>query len=140
MTTTLAERPILSLRASFRKFAAPRVPVVPQPRFLVIPDEVWLNQSPSISDTDEDGQSEPAEYDYYLEHEDKPLSKRAVTGFGGGTASLVFAVTTGLVVATPVGIVAGVAAGIFGGLMGRSLAEEFYDRRHDDEDADALQS
>lgn len=130
MTTTLAERPVLSLRASFRKFAVPRIPVVPQARYLVIPDEVWLNQAPSTSDTEE---VEQVEYDYYLEHEDKPLSKSAFTGFGGGTGSLVFAVTTGLVIATPVGIAVGVAAGIFGGLMGRSLAEEFYERRHEDE-------
>lgn len=130
MTTTLSERPVLSLRASFRKFAAPRVPVIPQPRYLVIPDEVWLNQSPSTSDTEE---IEQVEYDYYLEHEEKPLSKSAVTGLGGGTASLVFGVATGLVIASPVGIAVGVAAGIFGGLMGRSLAEEFYDRRHEDE-------
>lgn len=130
MATTLAERPVLSLWAAFRKFSVPRGPTVPRPRYLVIPDEVWLNQQPPIPDTEE---VEQVEYDYYLAHEEKPLSKSAVTGFGGGTASLVFGVTTGLVIATPVGIAVGVAAGIFGGLMGRSLAEEFYERRHDDE-------
>lgn len=130
MTTTLVERPVLSLRTAFRRFAAPRIPVVPQPRYLVIPEEFWLDQAPSLSDTDE---VERAEYDYYLEHEERPLSRSTVTGFGGGTASLVFGVTTGLVIATPVGIAVGVAAGIFGGLMGRSLADEFYQRRHEDE-------
>lgn len=127
MTTNLAERPALSLWAAFRKFSVPRVP---QPRYLVIPEEAWLNQRPSTPDTEDDVR---VEYDYYLQHEEKPLSKSAVTGFGGGTASLVFGVTTGLVIATPVGIAVGVAAGIFGGLMGRSLAEEFYERRHEDE-------
>ncbi|WP_410657294.1 hypothetical protein [Amycolatopsis sp. lyj-112] len=132
MTTTLVERPVLSLRAAFRRFAAPRIPVMPQPRYLVIPEEFWLGQSPSLSDTDTD-EAERTEYDYYLEHEERPLSRSTVTGFGGGTASLVFGVTTGLVIATPVGIAVGVAAGIFGGLMGRSLAEEFYQRHHEDE-------
>ncbi|UMP01290.1 hypothetical protein [Amycolatopsis sp. EV170708-02-1] len=127
MTANLAERPALSLWAAFRKFSVPRVP---RTQYLVIPREAWLNQRPSIPDTEDDGQ---VEYDYYLEHDEKPISKSVVTGFGGGTASLVFGVTTGLVVATPVGIAVGVAAGIFGGLMGRSLAEEFYERRHEDE-------
>ncbi len=130
MATTLAERPVLSLRTAFRKFSFARTPIIPQPTYLVIPDDIWLHQAPSISDTEE--KAERVEYDYYLEHEDKPISRGTVTGLGGGTASLVFGVTTGLVVATPVGIAIGVAAGIFGGLMGRSLAEEFYDRRHED--------
>jgi hypothetical protein len=39
-------------------------------------------------------------------------------------------VLPGFVVAPPASLVSGVAAGIFGGLMGVSLANEFYDRRH----------
>ncbi len=126
-TTSLAERPTLSLRSAFRKFAAPRIPVT---RYLVIPEEVWIGQSPSLSDQDEPVRDE---YDYYLEHEDAPLNRGVLSGFGGGAASLAFGVTTGLVIATPAGIAVGVVAGIFGGLMGRSLAEEFYERHHEDE-------
>ncbi len=128
MATTLAERPALSMRSAFRKFAVPRLPALP--RYLVIPDEVWFGQSPSTSDAEV---VERAEYDYYLEHEDKVPSRTAVTGMGGGTASLLFGVTTGLLIATPAGIAVGVAAGIFGGLMGHSLADEFYERRYEDE-------
>ncbi|WP_181777665.1 hypothetical protein [Amycolatopsis pittospori] len=128
MATTLAERPELSMRAAFRKFAVPRIP--DGPRYLVIPDEVWSGQTPSTSDGE---RAERVEYDYYLEHEDKVPSRGTVTGMGGGTASLLFGVTTGLLIATPAGIAVGVAAGIFGGLMGRSLAEEFYERRYEDE-------
>ncbi|MEU3626185.1 hypothetical protein [Amycolatopsis coloradensis] len=130
MTISLAERPKLSARTAFRKFATPRRPAIPQPRYLVVPETVWLGQAPSFPDS---GPVERVEYDYYLRHEDKPLARSAVTGLGGGTASLVFGVTTGLVIASPLGIAVGVATGILGGLMGHSLAEEFYERRHEDE-------
>ncbi|WET82420.1 hypothetical protein P3102_15015 [Amycolatopsis sp. QT-25] len=130
MTITLAERPKLSARIAFRKFITPRRPAIPQPRYLVIPEGAWLGQAPSFPDSDP---VEQVEYDYYLRHEDKPLAKSAVTGLGGGAASLVFGVTTGMVIASPLGIAVGVAAGIFGGLMGRSLAEEFCERRHEEE-------
>ncbi|MFE5565017.1 hypothetical protein ACFQ68_08500 [Amycolatopsis japonica] len=130
MTITFAERPKLSTRIAFRKFAVPRRPVTPQPRYLVIPEDAWLGQTSSLADEEP---TERVEYDYYLRHEAKPLTRNAFTGLGGGTASLLFGVTTGLVIATPVGIAVGVAAGIFGGLMGREIAEELYERRHEEE-------
>ncbi|SDY98317.1 hypothetical protein SAMN05421504_108120 [Amycolatopsis xylanica] len=97
--------------------------------YLVIPEDVWLNQTPELPDPPE----EPEVYEedfYYLEQARKPLSLAACTGLGGASGSLAFGIATGAVIASPVGMVAGIAAGIFGGLMGSSLAEELYDRKH----------
>ncbi|WP_370947147.1 hypothetical protein AB5J62_06220 [Amycolatopsis sp. cg5] len=98
--------------------------------YLLIPEEVWLHQTPDLPEPEEPEDLEDEEDFYYLEQERKPLSLATFTGLGGASGSLAFGVATGAVIASPVGMVVGIAAGIFGGLMGSSLAEELYDRKH----------
>ncbi|RSM77060.1 hypothetical protein DL991_21150 [Amycolatopsis sp. WAC 01375] len=98
-------------------------------RYIVIPQDVWEREDAPPPPLDE---FEPCPEDEaeYPASETEPLSLGAYTGLGGATGSLVFGIAAGVVVASPMGLVVGVAAGVFGGLMGHSLAEEIYDRKH----------
>ncbi|MFD8499167.1 hypothetical protein [Amycolatopsis sp. NPDC059657] len=99
--------------------------------YLLIPEDVWLNQTPYAPEPPEEDEEEVYEEDFYhLEKAREPMSLATFTGLGGASGSLAFGIATGAVIASPVGMVVGIAAGIFGGLMGSSLAEELYDRKH----------
>jgi hypothetical protein len=103
-------------------------PALEDAYYVVIPDEVWLGQKPSIPAPERD---EEASETYYLPPLEPrpPLSLGAVTGIGGASGSLAFGIVAGALATSPIGLVIGVAAGIFGGLMGSSLAEEIHDRK-----------
>lgn len=97
--------------------------------YLVIPEDVWLDQTPDVPEPEEEVEVYEEDF-YHLDRAGKPLSLATFTGLGGASGSLAFGVVTGVLVTSPVGLVVGIAAGIFGGLMGSSLAEELYDRKH----------
>lgn len=98
-------------------------PAEPETCRLDIPEEVWRSAEVVYEDP-------PAEDEFELDEPRTPMSRNAVGMIGGVATSLVAGVIPGFVVAPPASLVSGVAAGIFGGLMGISLANEFYDRRH----------
>ncbi|HET6285844.1 MAG TPA: hypothetical protein VFG15_03705 [Amycolatopsis sp.] len=99
-------------------------------QYIVIPQEVWEREdAPPLPPADE-FEPDPEDAAEFLACEREPLSLGAYTGLGGATGSLAFGIAAGVLVASPMGLVVGVAAGVFGGLMGHSLAEEIYDRKH----------
>jgi hypothetical protein len=117
--------------------------------YLVIPDEVVQSAAQrgtapypaedyaedydeNLDDRDFDDDLDEDDNVDVLEPERKPMSRNAVSMIGGVATSVVAGVIPSLFVAPPASLASGLAAGVFGGLMGASLANEFYDRRHKD--------
>ncbi len=99
------------------------------PRYIVVPESVWLGQRAVPETDDERVEVAPAEECYYQHPERPPMSLDAASTFGGVTEAVVAGLIPGMLIAGPAGLVAGVAAGLFGGLMGREPAGELHERR-----------
>ncbi|WP_410631138.1 hypothetical protein [Amycolatopsis sp. cmx-4-83] len=126
MGVSVAERPTLSLHSARARLGLYRR----APRYIVVPEHVWLGQ-PAFPEVDEErAEAGPVEEYYYRHPERPPLSQATATTLGGVTAAVVAGLAPGMLIAGPAGLVAGVAAGLFGGLMGRELAGELHERRH----------
>jgi hypothetical protein len=125
---SVAEQPTLSLQAARARTGLYRRPRLP--RYIVVPEHVWLGQPAIPEPGEERAEAGPVE-DYYHRHSERPpMSQSTACTLGGVAAAVVAGLAPGMVVAGPGGLVAGVAAGLFGGLMGRELAGELHERRH----------
>ena len=129
MGVSVAERPRLSLRTARVRTGLYRQPRLP--RYVVVPEHVWLGQPAVPEDDEERSETGPVEEYYYRHPERPPMSQAAASTLGGVTAAVVAGLAPGMLIAGPAGLVAGVAAGLFGGLMGRELAGELHERRND---------
>ncbi len=128
MGVSTAERPTLSVHAARLRAGLYRRPR--PPRYIVVPEQVWLGQQ-AVPEVDEErAEAGPVEEYYYRHPERPPMSQTTATTLGGVTAAVVAGLAPGVLIAGPAGLVAGVAAGLFGGLMGRELAGELHERRN----------